>query len=318
MGYGVPSRIGNLAAAGPINTVYQFGRVTHLLFSSNVIPVAADKCSLTLRGQDEPERVLINNVSLLALAGISDFQGGFCTGLQTNVNASTGATDFVGFFYAVAVGNLDLRSTQSELAIQITWSQAAILFVSAVAALPDGPDYAIKTLEQAVLSVNAMDVEAIFVYYETGSDVPFTDAELNDVNITVEAEVEGASNCTLQDCYAFTCALGEIEANAPRNIICIYQNMDEIPDNVKVQLSGSDADTSLRIIVQSREYMTNRMLKSAPGQVERLEKKVSKYGVDKQVALNMNGVAAPAATLQGNKKQLQNVAKGVIAKRTGR
>jgi len=317
MGYGTPSRIGNLAAAGTISTLYSLGRVTHLLFSSNVIPVAADKCSLVLRSPDDPEEVVVNNVSLLALSGISDYQGGFSSNLQTNISTAT-ATDFVGFFYAVDVGNLDLRATQSELAINITWSQAQTLFVSCVAWKPDGPDYVLRTIEQAVLSVNAMDVEAIFVYYETGTDTPITDAALNDVNITVECEVEGASNSTLQDCFGMTCAMGEIEANAPRNVICIYQNLDEVPDNVKVQISGSDADSDLRLIVQSRRYVTNRMLKNAVGQTERLDRKVQKYGADKQVALNMQGISAPSKTLKANIEKLRDVRNVVLKQRTGR
>lgn len=316
--YGSPSRVGNLAAAGSINTLYSLGRVTHLLFASNLTAVDADKLSVTLRQPDDPEEVVINNVSLLALTGISDYQGGFSSSLQSKITSEAGATDYVGFFYAVDLGNLDLRSTNSDLAISVTWSQAGSLFVSAVAWKPDGPDYVLRTIEQAVLSANAMDVDAIFVYYATGTDAPITDAALNDVNVTVESDVEGSANCTLQDCMAMTAAMGEIEANSPRNIICIYQNLDDVPDNVRVQLSGSDADSDLRLIVQSRRYVTNRLLKNAVGIVERVAKKMSKYGNEKQVALNMANVAAPAETLHKNVQVLRGVRDKVIKVRTGK
>jgi len=315
MGYGTPSRIGNLSAAGPINTVYGMGRVTHLLFGATVIPVEADKLNVVLRSPDDPEEVIINNVSMLALAGISDYMGGNSVSMTTFLNAQAAGTDYVGFFFSVDLGNLDLRATGSDLAISINWSQAASLFVSAVAWKPDGPDYVLRTIEQAVLSVSAQDVEAVFVYFSTGTDTPITDAALNDVNVTIDSEVEGSSNCTLQDCFAMTSALGEIESHAPRNIIAIYQNLDQIPDNVKVQMSGSDADSDLRLIVQSRRYVTNRLLRGAVGQLERQKKKVQKYGAEKQVALNMNGVTAPAQTLSNNEDVLRKTRNVVLAKR---
>jgi hypothetical protein len=299
MGYGTPSRIGNLSAAGTINTVYGMGRVTHLLFGQSAAPLDADKLSVVLRSPDDPEEVIVNNISLLALAGISDLEGGASSSLQSAVSGVT-TTDFVGFFFAVDVGNLDLRATGSDLAISVVSTTAITMFVSAVAWKPDGPDYVLRTIEQAVLQVSAQDVEAVYCYVAAGTDTPFSDTELNDVNITVDSEVEGSSNCTLQDCFAMSAALGECESNAPRNVILLYRNLDDVPDNVKVQISGSDADSTLRLIVQSRRYVTNRLLRGSVGQLERLERKVGKYGAEKQIALNMNGITAPAATLKQN------------------
>lgn len=304
MGYGTPSRIGALTAAGSINTDFALGRVTHLLCAMAAAPVAADLISVTLSGPDQKDEVLINNVSLLALSQISDFRGGFSSTLQTAISSMTG-TDYVGFFFAIPVGNINLKSTRSKLDIQLTLSQATTLFLSAVAMEPDGQDYLICTRNRAVLNASVEKCEAVFVYYATGTDTPITDAALNDVQIVVETDAEGASTCNLQDCIAMTAALGELESNAPRNVVCVFQNVDEVPDTVSVQLSGTDADTDLSLIVQTREMPETRLLKAMEATVEKTAIKMSKFTPSQQSALQIAGVAAPAAVLRENAKQIR-------------
>lgn len=314
MGYGTPSRIGALTAAGSINTDFALGRVTHLIVGMAAAPVAADLLSVTLSGPDQKDEVLINNVSLLALSQISDFRGGFSSTLQTAISGVT-TTDYVGFFFAIPVGNINLKATGAKLDIQLTLSQNTTLQLSAVAMEPDGVDYLICTRNRAVLNASVEKCEAIFLYYATGTDTPMTDAALNDIQIVVETDSEGASTCNLQDCIAMTAALGELESNAPRNVFCLFQNVDDVPDSVSIQLSGTDADTDVSLIVQTREMPETRVLKAMNAVLEKTAIKVGKFTPAQQQALAVAGVSAPASVLRDNAKQVRSVQRQADAAR---
>jgi len=293
-------RLLKLAAAGTFNMTHTSGKLSHLLFGQNVaFSGTTDFLTVTLKSPLHDPIVIVNRVPMLALAAISDQEMGASQTLQVALNAATGVTDYVGFFCAVHLGNIDLKNTSSTL--EITWETAATVGgCSAVNAEPSGPDYLLKTYISSQLSDRAVDVDRLFIYYGAGSDVPYTDAALDDVFITLEGP-NGATACSLQDAIAFTAVFGEVEATAPRTVFCFYRDEDDIPDNVSFQVSGSDADSDIQIITRTKVHKQDRLLASSGAMLDKAATRLEKFSAGKIRALQMAGVAAghPAELRKG-------------------
>jgi len=307
-------RIGNLAAAGTLNTSFGLGRLSHLLIVQNVAFVDADKLSVVLKSSFHEPKVLLNRVSCLALQGISDFFGGASQGLQVALNAATGITDYVMFALCVDIGNLDLRATQSTIEI-IFETAATASWVTAVNARPDEPDFYRRTLQSSQLNNKGDGVENLFVYYAAGTDVPLTDAALNDVSITVE-DSDGSGNCTLQEAIAYTAVFGQVEGAAPRNVFCFYDDHNDVTDDVSWQLAGSDADSDLNIIEVYKLTSTERLVMSVPSILAKAETKQQKFSPRKKAAMEMAGLIAGDQLTKTAKDMAQKIRNNTLRTRS--
>lgn len=303
-----------LAAAGLASRQVSGKTVTHLLIMSNLTLVDADKLHVALESDLHERMVLVNNVSCLALAGINDFYRGSSQAIQTAVSAATGPTDFVAFACLVDLGRLDLNATKSRLEVALTWSQAGTVHVVACNLRSSGVDF-IKTIyESALLAGSQKACESAFVYYSAGTFVPFTDAALNDVQITVNSD-EGDSNMTLTQAFGLTMALGDMEAQGPQNVVNFYRNEDQITGDIGYNITGSDADSDLRIITIGRLSRSVRMAPSMDRVATKLEGKLIQRSPQKQAILATLG-GTTKKKLLGMKQTAQSI-RGTLTGRKG-
>lgn len=285
------SPVMTFSAAGSAARQVSGKTVTHLLLMSSVALVDADKLHVALESENHERMVLINNVSGLALAGINDFNHGSSQAMQTAVSAATGPTDYVAFACLVDLGRLDLPATKSVIEVSVTWSQAATLHVVACNLRPSGADYIKSHYETALLAGQQKACEAAFIYFATGTFVPFTDAALNDCQITVNSP-EGDSNMTLTQAFGLTMALGDIEAQGPQNVVNFYRCEDSITDDIGWSVTGSDADSDLRVITIGRMTRSIRLAASLERFAGKMEGKLINRSVEKQALLSQLGTAS--------------------------
>jgi hypothetical protein len=298
------NRMGALSAAGTLNVQTSNRRVTHLLIGQNTAFVTGDKLTVELMSTMHEPIVICNRVSCLALTGISDFLMGQSQSLQEAVNLATGVTDYVGWFMAVPVGNLDLRATESELKI-IFETVATKATVSTLSLEPDSPDRIEKTLEQSDLNSRSAFIEHVFLHYATGSAVPFTDTALDDITVNID-QGDVSDTCTIQDVIGFTAVLGELEAMAPTNTYCAYQNQDDLPDDIGWNITGSD-NANVKVIVRTKEYKTRRLVANTVTRLDRDERKLAVKSPQKRSALQLAGVSADLNQIRDAKKVMQEV-----------
>lgn len=284
------NRMGNLTAAGTLNTQTSNRRVSHLLIGQNTAFVTADKLTIELMSTMHEPITIVNRVSCLALQGISDYLMGASQAAQQAINIGTGILDYIGWYLAVPVGNLDLRATQSEFKV-IFETAATKSTVSTLQLEPDSPDRIERTLEQSDLNSRSAFVEHVFLHYPTlGLIDPFSDAALDDITVNID-QGEESDTCTIQDVMAYTAVIGEIEAMAPTNTFCAYHNQDDIPDDVGWNITGSD-NASVKIIIRTKEYKSARLNANAVTRLTRIENKLQVKGVVKREALHQAGLAA--------------------------
>lgn len=305
------NRMGALAAAGTLNVQTSNRRVSHLLIGQNAAFVTADKLTVELMSTMHEPKTLCNRVSCLALQGISDFLEGASQALQAAINAATGVTDYIGWFLAVPVGNLDLRATQSELKV-IFETAATKATVSTLSLLSDEPDRIECTLEQSDLNSRSAFVEHVFLHYATGLVDPFGDTATDDITVSID-EGETSDTCTIQDVIAFTAVLGNLEAMAPTSTFCAYANQDLLPDDIGWNITGAD-NANVKVIIRTKEMKTKRLVANAAARLNRQEVKVSRKGPEKQAALHMVGVAAPLKAIRAAKAAVVAVRNAQAAK----
>jgi hypothetical protein len=303
--------LGSLSAAGSFNTKHSGTVVTHLLITSTVPFVDADKLKLTLSADCHERKVIVPNVSMLALQELSNIRAGASQTLQQAISGLT-TTDYVLFAFLVDVGYLNLQNDNSELTVEATWSQAASCRFVALNLRPTGTDYILYTFEEAILSGKITACESLFIYLSAGTDAPFTDTAINDINVTVNNPIDGDSICTLTDCIAATACIGNIEAVGPRYLFMAYEEDDPVCDDISYKITGSDADADIRIIAQSKIFQTDRVISGIISGSEKFETKMNKRSDKKNVALEMAGVVSKGTITRTKraaldaKKQLRN------------
>lgn len=283
------NRMGNLTAAGTLNTQTSNRRVSHILIGQNAAFVTADKLTVELLSTMHEPITIVNRVSCLALQGISDYLAGASQATQQAINIGTGVLDYIGWYLAVFIGNLDLRATASEL--KVIFETAAVKStVSTLMLEPDSPDRIEKTLEQSDLNSRSAFIEHVFLHYPTlGLIDPFGDAALDDVTINIDQGEEASDTCTIQDAIAYTAVIGEMEAMAPTNTFCVYHNQDDIPDDVGWNITGSD-NANVKVIIRTKEYKSARLNANAVTRLSRIEHKLQIKGTAKRDALHQAGI----------------------------
>jgi len=109
---------------------------------------AADYVTVTLKSSLHPQEVLVNRVSAIALAHISDLENGQSIGLQ-DVLAALTTTDFSSIAFCVPLGCLKNVACDSELEVRFESGATKTVSVSAYFD-DDDSDYMVKSLETTV------------------------------------------------------------------------------------------------------------------------------------------------------------------------
>ena len=306
------------SAAASRTFSYNGGTLSHLLFGLDVAPDAASFVTVTKNSPFHQPITLVNRIPLTLLAEISNIEAGAAATLQIALNAATGITDYVGFFFCIDLGCLHLRETQSTLEILIengvTWGAGSSM--AAVNLRPDDTEYSNKLNFSSLLVSDADSCDRVFICYATGSSVPYTDANLNDLSVEISSD-HGDRFCTIQDCIAFTAVFGQIEGQSPQYCYAAYIDNDDVHGKVSWQVSGTDADSDISVISRTSHRDEISTLKSARAILNRHETKVTQKTPDAQAALVASGKAIPPKLTEVARKAVNEKTVAVIAKRGG-
>lgn len=254
---------------------------------------ASDFLTVSLKSPYHTTEVLVNRVSLIALAGISDHENGMSIGLQDAIAGVT-TTDFTSIALGVPLGCLKMRPTDSKLEVTIE-SGATKTYSVAGYFNDDDTDHMVKTLETSVLKDTEGDVDKIYLF--KSSDV--TDWSAESLNILITGD-QGSYLCNAMDAFGYTAVMGEIEAEAPRRIVKIFDNADGVHDNVDFQITGTT--TNYKIITRSVIRDRQRVSRGTIATADRLLSKQGKWEASKVSTYKRAGVIPSLSELRSVRK----------------
>jgi hypothetical protein len=295
---------GYAAAATTLNLTYGLGRVTHILIHQVCAFTATQLLSIRLTSKHHEPVQLVNRINLLLLQEISNYEQGFSQLLSGQINTAA----YLHYSLAVALGNLDLQATDSQL--EITLEIPAITGNAGSVALccnrPDEPDFYIQHGMSAAMSGSLKDCDRIYLAATGVVIAPFT--SWTDLNVSIDTPATMPAYCDIKDLIAWTAVFGEIEAYDPQWVYVAFHSEDELGHPVAYSLVGAQATVSpaagvgIFPITRCKIYKKARLALSTVARIARAETAIAPRTTEKQIALAAAGISATMPQLAVMKK----------------
>jgi hypothetical protein len=116
--------------------------------------------------------------------------------------------------------------------------------------------------------------------------------------------------CTTLEASLFTAVMGEIEAQGPTNIVCIYRDDNPVPRQVAYQITGTPTN-AWSVICISKKVDTVNLLKQQAAKIREAEARISQWPAEKQAAFSIATGHPISSQLVTAHAAVQNAAKVV-------
>lgn len=216
---------GSMSAGGAISLQLTNDFVDGLVIITNRKLKATDKLTVQVRGKNRSD-VLANDLPMDFLAELSDIRYGLGQGM-----AELGTIDVTAIGYAVRVdlGELDLHDKTLEIQVQMTDACSILGVYAEITTTGNHRPLAYRmTQDQNAVFPNT---EMLLGYKATGFELTTAGS------VTVKAD--GSTTITdVPGLIARTVLDGRIEYKNSLLVTTLFENMDDIPDDVHVNAEG--------------------------------------------------------------------------------
>lgn len=223
----------SISAGGSMEKQLNNGKCNYLLFHMPATAGHPKMFVTVVFKDDDNHEIIVPRIAADRLKVISDHENG-------------AAADDTGGYFGLNIGMLNLEDGQLEVRVENTDASVRSCAVYG-AVVEESTDELLSYEETNDLNQNFNDVESIWVYHNAKT-----------VTVVVKADEESFLTDTT-GITAESAVLGSIEDSSVLTSMGLaYQNLDDIPDAVKIQVTGSDL-SGVSLIVRRKVIMPERV-----------------------------------------------------------
>ena len=276
------------AGAGNLRGTVVNQDVNGLIFVASKMPTINDYITVTLKSSQHEPIPVLPRINLAVLSDISNILGGFNNLAQEQENSQNNLDanlQYVTNFYSIAIDLGCLKNLSNDASLEVicelSQAQTAGVYTYFTQDLPDR----LYTYSQSnVLTDNVKNCQRLFIF----SPISYSDDIFgHDVNVMVRNNGQAVAS-DLAGLVGGTIALSTIETNPPPKTLILFRSMDDIPDTVDYNISGSWA-SNFSVISVCERLISTRVSRGTIESSMKLNNRMVSYEPEKLRALKRAG-----------------------------